>query len=138
MGHTTEWTPINHDVADLRRKILVHGREVEVAVSPYDIPEAVRVSFDDVRHRLKIEFRYISADEDRMLHMLPTDIILSLGKMSSRLYSVDFSLPQRVEDMPARFIEISNQVGAFATNRTNSKMVDSAIRSHASDVDLAF
>lgn len=38
------------------------GTEFHVMASPYDLPEAVRATFDRARNRIVFEFKYISAE----------------------------------------------------------------------------
>lgn len=140
MTTITDWMPIDFDIASLKRKIRIHGRDIEVAVSPYDIPAAFRVSTDQTLLRLRIEFSYISKEEKTSVQYLPEDVTVTLGNISNRLYSVDFSVQQDLKALPGRIAQAAQVVGQYArgSKLSNSQMVQRAIATHAPEVELAF
>jgi hypothetical protein len=78
----------------------LHGVDVEVYLSPYDIPEAVRGSYNKENRRFLIEFKYIGGDEP-----LETETdnrsgaILKIGRHSKRIYQIEIDMDSTKEKM---------------------------------------
>ncbi len=69
----------------------LQGVKVDVLVSPYDIPEAVRGDFIEGKNRFVIEFKYISEESTRE-RLLEPNVKVRIGKNSSRLYAIDLDM----------------------------------------------
>jgi len=69
----------------------IRGIDVDVYISPYDIPEAVRGYFDEDLDRFVIEFRYIE-DERTEQHPQSEKVTLRLGKYSQRIYAIEIDV----------------------------------------------
>jgi hypothetical protein len=87
----SEWLNLDLDTETPERTQEIRGVQVELLVSPYDIPEAVRAFFDKSKERYVIEFKYIGYEptvpqvEDRY-----TTIII--GENSGRLYGMELDV----------------------------------------------
>lgn len=84
----SNWMPINRKDFDLRRKRQINNVELNVIISPYDVPEGVRGAFDDVLGRFVIEFSYIG-DEPWRRESPDRHLTLRVGKKSNRLYGIE-------------------------------------------------
>jgi hypothetical protein len=69
----------------------LNGIKVDVLVSPYDVPEAVRGYFCDERQCFIIEFKYISP-EPTVERSQDENVKLSIGRHSGRLYAIHLDL----------------------------------------------
>jgi len=140
MIEKSEWIPLDFEIDFLKQKINLNGRSLDVGVSPYDIPQAFRLTIDQDRLRLTIEFKYISDEDETNVCYLPNDIVINLGKFSNRLHRVDFTVGKDVSELPSRLIEIGRVIGEYASlvKHANTRMVERAITMHAPEIELAF
>jgi hypothetical protein len=67
------------------------GVQVELSLSPYDLPEAVRGSFDDSLQKFIIEFKYVQGEEWTR-RPAGDYAILRVGRNSNRLYGLEIDL----------------------------------------------
>jgi hypothetical protein len=87
----TDWLDLDLDTETSERSQEIRGVKVELLVSPYDIPEAIRGYFHKSKERFVIEFKYIGYEpttpkvEDRYTTLL-------VGKNSGRLYGIELDL----------------------------------------------
>lgn len=65
----------------------LQGVKVDVLVSPYDIPEAVRGYLDEQQECFVIEFKYISS-EPTIERAQDENVTLRVGRNSGRLYAI--------------------------------------------------
>lgn len=82
-----EWIPVEVETQGLNEKANIRGVEVELLVSPYDVPKAIRGYYDDEKH-LVIEFRYIDNDEPLVEQRLASSFLLFTGESSKRLFKI--------------------------------------------------
>lgn len=66
----------------------VSGTDVEVAFSPYDVPDAARGYRDQANNCYVFEFRYISGDEPLEATLREEGVKVWTGKNSHRVYSL--------------------------------------------------
>jgi arginyl-tRNA synthetase len=92
MAESTRWIPL--DPAELIRshRETIRGVQVTVLTSPYDIPEAVRGSYDEPRGCFKIEFKYMAGDEPRVEELVTGHVRLVMGRFSRRLYQIEIDV----------------------------------------------
>lgn len=87
----SEWLEINPAEFSKSEQVVIHGANVELFLSPYDLPEAVRGSYDGNEKKFSMEFRYIGGDEP-----LDTDVrgttTISVGRRSKRLYKIELAV----------------------------------------------
>jgi len=69
----------------------VENIQIQLFISPYDVPDAVRSYFDEKKKRFVIDFKYIG-NEDWLLQRLNEFLSLRLGKNSERLYGMEFDI----------------------------------------------
>lgn len=67
----------------------IQGVEIQVFLSPYDIPMAVRGDYDEQEKRFVIRFRYIVGEPSKSLKIDNKYIRLSVGKNSGRLQTIE-------------------------------------------------
>lgn len=81
----TKTIPIKGDYGP---KIEYRGEYTKFSLSPYDVPQYARVSYDKEKHILSIEFKYLTPDEPRHF-VAPTDkISFEIGKSSGKIYKI--------------------------------------------------
>jgi hypothetical protein len=85
-GAKMSWIPLSELRPPVERNL--HGVRVNVLVSPYDIPEAVRAFRDPQNDRFVIEFRYIST-EDTKERDDNEHVKVRVGRNSGRLYAIE-------------------------------------------------
>lgn len=129
---STEWIPTHFKPTDFKRVISIRGRSVNVSVSPYDIPEAMRGTVIG-ESRVGIEFKYINNEEDREVVSLSPDILAFVGKASHRVYAVEFTLDPNVGSIVDQLKIAASAVGR-ALSVGNSQLVEGAIQTSASDI----
>src|SRR5262245_14607976 len=101
----------------------VSGADVEVALSPFDVPTAAR-SYRDPDSRFVIEFKYLSEGEPRE-ELREGDVTVSMGKTSHRLYSliVDMrALPESdsIALLRARFKRVIDRLSGAQPSKVRS------------------
>jgi hypothetical protein len=90
------------------------GVTVELAVSPYDLPIAVRGAFDKPKRRFVIEFKYID-QEDWSLQRSDEFIDLRIGKNSGRLYGIEIDADSLKADEVVLRVEARQHVNKALT-----------------------
>jgi hypothetical protein len=85
-----EWIPIaNLSPRPERRDS--QGVRVDLLVSPYDIPEALRGEYVREKGYFQIEFKYISS-EDTYEKPEMENVTVRLGRNSGRLYAIELDV----------------------------------------------
>lgn len=86
------WIPVTFN-ANTKPEIrdLQDGVRVNVLVSPYDIPEAVRGYLAPDQKTFIIEFKYISS-EDFLEQVLEPGVVIAIGRNSKRLYAIKLTV----------------------------------------------
>ncbi|HLN32487.1 MAG TPA: hypothetical protein VK395_32465 [Gemmataceae bacterium] len=77
---------------DDARQENIRGAEVQVYLSPYDIPQAVAGGYDDELHRFVIEFKYVGGRESLASIERDDQVTLKIGRYSGRLYRVEIDV----------------------------------------------
>jgi len=90
----------------------LHGVKVEVLVSPYDVPQAVRGYFCDGRKFFTIEFRYISSEKEMIEKSLEEHVTVKIGKNSQRLYAISLDM----QSLQANSIKLRLEVAETLKN----------------------
>jgi hypothetical protein len=83
----------------------IHGAQVNVLPSPYDIPESFRTYIDPGKNRWTVEFKYIDS-EPLMLWQPSETLRLWLGRNSRRVYKIDARDGNIVSENPAARAQI--------------------------------
>jgi len=110
-----EWIKIDKDIIDKPREVEFRGLQIQVTVSPYDLPEAVRSYTSDDGQLFVIEFKYIG--EEETVRKGGGSIHIHTGRNSQRLYKIE--------------IGVNSLVGAERGVRL--QMVESAIQTLGND-----
>jgi len=117
----TAWVPLKFEPADLMLKAEIRGNSVDVMMSPYDVPEAIRGYYSESTGRFVFELKYISNEEDR-LDLNGPDVTCSVGKFSGRLYS--FSIDRNSEILqlkdvpPFKWAEMAHELREIVELKT--------------------
>lgn len=89
----SKWMPLELSPEKLTETKKIGGVQVELLVSPYDVPGAMRLRSLSDPPRLAIEFKYIDADEpvDAMKEQDP-HLTLFIGRNSGRLFKIEIDV----------------------------------------------
>lgn len=87
----SDWLTVNPAEFNKPEQKKIHGMNVEVFVSPYDMPEAVRGTYAQESKIFTIEFRYIGGDES-LEPVIQEGITAFVGKHSKRIYKIEFPI----------------------------------------------
>lgn len=84
-----EWIQVDLDTKKLKQEKEVRGVVIELLVSPYDIPEAVRGFFNNEKNHFAIEFKYVGSDNEPTKNKHDDEMTLITGENSGRLYRLE-------------------------------------------------
>jgi hypothetical protein len=89
----SEWISLNPEQVSrqMRQTRREDGIEISVALSPYEIPDAVRGVFDSTLKQFVVEFRYL-AQEAWLPRRHDDYITLRVGKNSGRIYGIEIDV----------------------------------------------
>lgn len=85
-----EWINLDPTSFNEVQQMPLEGLNVEVFLSPYDVPEAVRGIRDERSNHFVIEFKYIGGEEPVETE-LQGDLAFKIGKHSKRLYKIEIA-----------------------------------------------
>lgn len=93
MKEVTEspWLKLDLSKFEKAERADVEGIAIQVFLSPYDVPEAVRGRYDARSKRFVIEFKYI-ADEERDSKDVDEFVSLGIGRNSERLQDISIDI----------------------------------------------
>lgn len=87
-----EWIKLDPEKLNKPKLETIQGVEVEVMLSPYDVPDAVGGNYDKERKRFVIEFKYASGDEPRSVEWHDQYVNFIVGRNSQRLYGLEIDV----------------------------------------------
>lgn len=82
------WQRLSAATAGMRRAPVSSHNSVTDYLSPFQIPEAFRQVRDQATGDITIEFRYPDEGEPTKEHKAKDNVVLRVGKVSMRLYSI--------------------------------------------------
>jgi len=100
-----DWIPIDLDKVSTEPIRVPDDVHIELYLSPFAIPEAVRGRFDKKQGKFFIEFRY-SSNEPTLRERQNDDIALHVGKRSGRLYGIEVN----VEHAQAKSVTLTTYI----------------------------
>ncbi len=103
------WLPVQEREFDKSNSKTHDGITIQVSLSPYDIPEAVRGFREANTPWFVIEFRYISSEPTRTQE-LDQNLALILGRHSGRL----FAIRMNVEALKAQKVKLDIKMSEVA------------------------
>lgn len=114
------WLQVNtNNAEELTERPPPEGSKVKVEflVSSYDIPEAVRGSYNKEKGQFVIEFRYIGNSNEPTKPQTQDDYVtFVVGKNSSRLYGIEIDVKAlKVEEVALR-VKIKDEVKKTINN----------------------
>lgn len=86
---TIPWKFLNTESLNKGAKLMLGGQQVDVTLSPMDIPNAVRSYIDQTTGRHILEFRYLDTPERQQIPRMIGDVGMTVGKNSHRLYKIE-------------------------------------------------
>jgi hypothetical protein len=107
----SEWQLLDPNTLSSPQKREVRGVQINVLISPYDVPQGIRGSFDRDLNRFVIEFKYMDGEPTRKEH---ADKYLAafVGKSSGRLYRIEVD----VVSLKASAVELRLEVPKLLSN----------------------
>jgi hypothetical protein len=88
METKSTWLPLNQRAYEDDEVKDLQGMRVHMVVSPYDVPEALRLLADEAKKLLRVEFKYMS-HEPTDCRDLGASTFAELGRNSKRLYAIE-------------------------------------------------
>jgi hypothetical protein len=82
---------LNRETFDPPRRESIRGVEVEVSLSPYDVPDAVSSRFDAKYGKLIVRFAYAASEPLKNVRLWE-HVVLVIGSRTLRLHGVEFDL----------------------------------------------
>lgn len=119
MANSPEWVLLEQGkaVEDVRKA--PNGvTTVHMVVSQYDRPREARAYYDSVRKTLQIEFRYLSPETTRILHVSDR-VSAEIGRTSQRIYSLSINAP--LIDAEQIKVDIDAAIARLNTTSTHGK-----------------
>ena len=139
----SHWLPlkISEDAVELE-SVTRDGVHITLVMSPFDIPEAVRGSYDDESGLFSIEFRYPVMEKKTTRAAGAEHVTLVVGKNSERLYRIEIDVRSLGANQVTLQTIVPHQVQKaiedFAPQaelrRDNLKLLDSLLESRREDV----
>ena len=85
---TPDWHDLGHTKTALPDSKKIGKTTIQVFVSPYDVPEAMRGCYNRKSHIFLIEFRYVGGEES-LEERVEAGITLKLGRHSGRVHGIE-------------------------------------------------
>ena len=85
------WTTVETEEFDKAKRTRREGIKIEVSLSPYDVPEAVRGSYCAERKKFIIFFKYLSKEATRP-RRISEHISVNEGVRSNRMYEIEIEI----------------------------------------------
>lgn len=118
-----DWISVNQNELNTACIEEHRGVKVQAYASPFDIPVAVRGSYDEKTGRLALDFRYFTEEEDTVQQSPEQHVTLLVGKNSSRIHRIELDLEKMDVDVAARnVVELLSALGSKPRNRLNNFM----------------
>lgn len=109
----SKWIEVDPATLTTEEKSVICGVDVELIVSPYDVPEAVRGYYDESKNRFVIEFKYIG-DEHTKKHSYDQGLTYRIGETSGRLHALEIDVKAiKVDSVSLRVRLIKEMNEAF-------------------------
>lgn len=127
-----DWIEV--DIADheTARKAIIRGVEVELFVSPYDVPDGVRGRFDATGKKFEIDFKYIGS-ESTTRNVEYEHVVYKIGESSGRLYGLSIDVQTLGADGVGVSVELHDNSGQELAARIRDKVtgaIDYLIERH--------
>ena len=115
----SNWVKLNPSEFNKSEHVVMHGADVEVFLSPYDMPEAIRGAFAKDAGKFLIEFKYIGGDEpleEQQEKGEKGSMLLQIGRHSKRLYQILLDLDPNKSEVTLNLLlpKVSRQLETLA------------------------
>jgi len=138
------WLPLDASKLEKHERTEIDGVEVNVFMSPYDVPEAVRGRYDVAVGRLLIEFKYFDEEKPVVDEPHGDHIVLRVGKNSGRLLGIQLDadalkakqvgLRVFVEQVRKAINELSNTRSKDPSRIRNYQVTEEVITDHSAEL----
>lgn len=126
-----QWIQVNANEVNIPRWEIRNGVEVQVVVSPYDVPVAVRGGYDEVAKAFAIDFKYPSEEEEHVPKTVSDHITCFIGAKSRRLQRILIDVDKfdsdrimlQVQGLADKFPEINQHPSRRGNIETASKLL---------------
>jgi len=128
----TDWLQLDPTKLNRPRTRKVRGVQINVLLSPYDVPQAVRGNYDQSLQRFVIEFLYLG-DEPWRRDLKDAVITLRIGKNSERLLGIEVN----VHCIQAEAVELRMHVAQAVTKAIEHLASQHAGSRHSGSYEVA-
>jgi hypothetical protein len=87
-----KWISLDAVKLNRPRDAIIRGANVQVHVSPYDVPDAVAARYNENLKRLLVDFKCVIRDEDTQMTPHADGFTLIIGKKSGRVYRIEIDV----------------------------------------------
>lgn len=126
----TEWLQLDGKRLNPLQEREIRGVKIDVYLSPYDVPEAVRGFYDESIPRFVIEFKYLGEESTRLQRHKHLE--LRVGKNSGRLYRIDVD----VQSLKAEAVSLNMHIPELLSKAIDS-LAPAASDQRQDNYDLA-
>lgn len=119
-----KWIPVETESLHTNESVRVRGVEINVGLSPYEVPEGISGHYDKSIGRFVIRMKYLQDDEERISAPTEDHITLVVGKHSGCLYEIHVD----VDEIGAKSValklclpRVNNEIRKLAKNHRFSK-----------------
>jgi hypothetical protein len=126
-----DWIQMDMEDFDTTRKATIKGVEVELFVSPYDVPEAVRGRYDSDKRKFIIDFKYVGDEATTTAEF--EHVTYTVGESSARLYGLMIDVDTLEVGSVGVSVEFHDKDGQELAARIINKVtgaIDNLIRRH--------
>src|ERR1700683_4371911 len=89
-----DWIKLDQAELEKPRFETFRGVSVELHISPYNLPGAVRFYTSKDRQNFNIEFRYLGGEEQTTEVKYSDSVTIHLGEKSERLYRIEIKMAE--------------------------------------------
>lgn len=141
-----DWIKTQFRASEMRRKRKIPGSKMELFVSPYDVPEAIRGYKRANSDKFVIELKYLLDDEEQKTVDYGSSVRFHVGKSSERVYAIEIDLDSELVerdssfDVKLKWSEFSRAIDRLADelieslHKENSELVKTAVRDNRSQL----
>ena len=123
-----EWIRVNPHDYDQPHEIGMAEVEVNVFISPFEIPRRVRGFYDQARQRFVIEFKYITREPTKVGHVGPPEIKTLVGRKTGRILGFEINVDAlQADSVSVRLHAIDQALEAVTKRSAHPRLENSQI-----------
>ena len=95
----------------------IQGIEVRMALSPYDVPDAVRGGYNEKSKRFVIQFEYLTDEKKDLRKTGDEHIQVKVGKNSERIYEIEINTKALDVHMVSLVLTVLDEMASHQNER---------------------